>query len=192
MKYLEEISKIAAMAEPRGRYFDVLKLCEKGIPDRLQVPWRAMRDELQASNVVRSEAATSFSPLLSRASLLGGILLALLAAIAALLNLLPLGGAYLAGKKFPDARNVITLWRILVGVPLFFLWFVAMVAGLVLAGEGQWIVFFLSMTVIGWLSYRPARQLLIAGWNGTRFPGLRRRYLEFREALLEEMGHHGP
>ena len=191
MEYFGEISMIGAMTAPAGRYFEALKLCEKGIPEKLQAPWRTLRDGLQSKDLVHSEAATSFSPVPPWISVLGAIFLAPFVAAAALLNFLPLGGAFWAGKKFPDERNVITLWRILVGAPLFFLCFAAVTLGLVLAGRGVWIVLFLLLTVIGWLAYHPARQLLVAGWNGIRFPSLRRQYLEFRDLLFEEMRNHG-
>ncbi len=191
MEYLAEIHMIAAMAAPKGRYFEALKGCEKKIPEKLQWQWHVLRDDLQSSNLARSEAATTFSEASPWISLLGGILLALLVAAGALLNFLPLSGAFWAGKKFPDERNVITLWRILVGVPLFFLWFVSITLGLVLLGKELWIVFFLLLTGMGWLVYQPARQLLVSAWNGIRFPELRRKYLEFRETLFQEMRNYG-
>jgi len=189
--YFAEISMIAEMAAPAGRYFEALKLCEKGIPEKLQVQWRPLRDELQSSGLVHNEAATAFSSAPPWISLVGGAVLSLFVMVAELIHFLPLGGALWAGKKFPDERNVITLWRLLVGVPLFFLWFVAVFAGLALTGKSLWIAFFLLLTVMGWLAYQPARQLLVAGWNGIRFPGLRRKYLEFQKALFEEMRNHG-
>jgi 1-acyl-sn-glycerol-3-phosphate acyltransferase len=186
-----EISMIAAMAAPAGRYFEALKLCERGIPEKLQIHWRALRDELASSDLVRSEAAAAFSSASPWISLAEGIVLSPFVAAAALVNFLPLGGAFWAGKKFPDERNVITLWRILVGVPMFFLWFVAVFAGLAVTVRSLWIVFFLLLSVVGWHAYQPTRQLLVAGWNAVRFPGLRRKYLEFQKALFEEMGNHG-
>ena len=77
------------------------------------------------------------------------------------------------------------------GVPLFFFWFVAVSLGFVLAGKNLWIVFFFLLTLMGWIAYQPGRQLLVSGWNGIRFPGLRRKYLEFQRVLREEMRNHG-
>jgi 1-acyl-sn-glycerol-3-phosphate acyltransferase len=190
-EYWAEIGMIAAMVEPAGRFFEALKFCEKGIPDKLQAAWRELYGELQSSELLRSEAVTPFSSVSPLISLAGGILLLPLLAATALVNCLPLGGAFWAGKKFPDERNVITLWRILVGVPLFFFWFVAVSLGFVLAGKNLWIVFFFLLTLMGWIAYQPGRQLLVSGWNGIRFPGLRRKYLEFQRVLREEMRNHG-
>jgi 1-acyl-sn-glycerol-3-phosphate acyltransferase len=190
-EYFTEISTIAAMAAPPGRYFEALKLCEKGIPEKLEVPWGILRDELQSSDLLHSEAAPVFSSVPPWISVLGGVFLAPLVVVGAILNFVPLGGAWWAAKKFPDERNVITLWRLLVGVPLFLLWFVAVALALVLMGRELWIVFFLLLTVIGWVGYQPARQLLVSGWNGTRFPELRGKYLELQRVLFEEMRNHG-
>jgi 1-acyl-sn-glycerol-3-phosphate acyltransferase len=190
-EYLAEISMIATIATPAGHFFETLKFCEKGIPEKLRTPWRELHGELQSSELLRSEAAMPFSSVSPWISLVVGILLSSLVAAAALLNCLPLGGAFWAGKKFPDGRNVITLWRILVGVPLFFFWFVAVILGFVLAGRDLWVVFFFLLTGMGWLAYQAARQLLVSGWNGIRFPGLRRKYLEFQRVLFEEMRNHG-
>jgi len=190
-EYLTEISMMASMAASAGSFFETLKFCEKGIPEKLQAPWRKLHGELQSSELLRSEAAATFSSVSPWISLAGGILLSPLVAATALVNCLPLWGAFWAGKKFPDGRNVITLWRILVGVPLFLFWFVAVCLGLVLAERNLWILFFLLLTGMGWLAYQPARQLLVSGWNGIRFPGLRRKYLEFQRVLFEEMRNHG-
>ena len=192
MEFFAEISMIAAISAPAGRYFEALKLCEKGIPEKLQVQWRISRDGLQSTDLVRKDAATSFSSVPPWISLLAGILLAPFVTTAAILNFLPLAGALWAGKKIPDERNVITLWRILVGVPLFFLWFVAIFAGLALAGRGSWLLLFLILTMLGWCAYQLARQLLVSGLNGIRFPGLRRKYLDFQKALFAEMRNHEP
>jgi 1-acyl-sn-glycerol-3-phosphate acyltransferase len=191
VEYLADISMIGAMTAPAGRNFEALKLCEKGIPGKLQVSWKILREGLQSSNLLRSEAATPFSSVFPWISLLGGVVLSAFVAASGLLNCLPIGGAFWAGKKLPDERNVITLWRILVGVPLFFLWFAAMLAGLTLAGKGLWFLLFLVLTMLGWIAYQPARQLLVWGWNGIRFLGLRRKYLSFQAALFEEMRNHG-
>jgi len=190
-EYFAEISTMAAMAAPEGRYFETLKLCQESIPEKLQAPWRALYEGLQSSNLVHSEAAAAFSAPPPWISLLGGICLVPLVAGAAILNFAPLAGAYWAGKRFPDERNVVTLWRILVGAPLFLLWFVAVTLGLILMGRAVGVVFFLILAVGGWLAYQPARQLLVAGWNGMRFPELRRKSMDFREALFTEMRSHG-
>ena len=190
-EYFEELGVTAAAASPGGSYFHAMKLCEKRIPLKLQVSWEALRNKLRAGNPIRGKAANTFSQMSPSLALFAGILLAVLVGIGAVLNFLPLCGAYWAGKKFPDAPNVITLWRILIGAPLFLLWFLAVFTGLAVSGRAAWFLGFLLLTCLGWLAYQPARQLFVAGWNGIRFPELRREYLDFQKLLFEELRNHG-
>lgn len=187
----EELRMIAKVASLGGSHFHAMKRCEKGIPERLQAPWTKLREALRAtSNLKRSEAAAAFMPTSPWISLFAGVLLAPFVALAAALNFVPLTAAYWAGKKFPDGPNVITLWRILIGAPLFFLWFVFLLMGLTITGRSVWFLSFILLTLIGWVAYYPMRQYLVAGWNGIRLPRLRWQYLEFQGLLLAELAKH--
>lgn len=190
-EYFEELRLLGAMASACGSYFHAMKLAEKGIPLKLQAPWTPLRDQLRGGNVKRRDAASTFSSVSPWTSVLGGILLSVPVSLGAILNFLPLYGAYWAGRKFPDAPNVITLWRILIGAPLFVLWLVAIFTGLAATGRGAWFIVFLFLTFLGWLAYQPARRLLVAGWNGIRFSTLRGEYLGFQKLLFEELRNHG-
>jgi membrane-associated phospholipid phosphatase len=74
-------------------------------------------------------------------------------AAAVALNLVPVVGAWLAGRRLADARNTIALWRILVGTPLTLLWVVAVaMAGVVL--HRPWIpMAYAAVTVLGLVTY---------------------------------------
>ncbi|NME99426.1 1-acyl-sn-glycerol-3-phosphate acyltransferase [Aneurinibacillus aneurinilyticus] len=62
--------------------------------------------------------------------------------LAYVLNFLPLFGAYIAARKMADDTNVIALWRILVGTPLFVIQcFLYIIVGL----------FFCPLSVLAWL-----------------------------------------
>jgi 1-acyl-sn-glycerol-3-phosphate acyltransferase len=189
-EYFEELRMIATIALPRRSSFHAMKLCEKGIPKQLRSSWQVLWDGMRAANLKQSAAASTFAAAVPWISLFVGLLLVPLVAVGSLLNFLPLAGAYWAGKKFPDAPNVISLWRILAAAPLFFLWFLAVFAALAVAGKAVWFLLFLLLTVLGWLEYRVARQFLVAGSNAIRFPELRRRYLEFQKLLIQELGKH--
>jgi 1-acyl-sn-glycerol-3-phosphate acyltransferase len=189
-EYFEQLQILATMALPARGFFRAMKFCEPGIPEPLRTSWNALRTDMQAHGFTRSTAARPFIDVSPWLSLCAGLALAPLVGIGAVLNVLPLAGAYWAGKKLSDAPNVITLWRILAGLPLFVFWFVVVFAALAVAGKTVWFLFFLVLTVIAWLAYAPARQLLFAGWNGVRFPDLRRQYLEFRRAFQQELDKH--
>jgi 1-acyl-sn-glycerol-3-phosphate acyltransferase len=189
-EYFEELQILATMALPNRGSFRAMKLCEPGIPEPLRSSWNLLRAKMQARGFAESTAARPFTGVSPWLSLCAGLALAPFVGIGALLNFLPLAGAYWAGKKLSDAPNVITLWRILAGVPLFVFWFVLVFAALVVAGKAVWFLFFVVLTVIAWQAYALERQLLCAGWNGVRFHDLRRQYLEFRRAFLQELDKH--
>jgi hypothetical protein len=74
-------------------------------------------------------------------------------AVAWLINILPLAGAWLAGRRLADAPNTITLWRILVGTPLTAVWWTA-VAALAFATRNVWIVpSYAVITLLGLVAY---------------------------------------
>jgi 1-acyl-sn-glycerol-3-phosphate acyltransferase len=189
--YFAELRLIARMALPGRHYFHAMKLCEKGIPAELHRSWKSLRTAIEGSTLKRTEAANLFSSTSPWTSLVAGILLAPFVAAAAAVNFLPFAAAYWAGKKFPDAPNVITLWRILVGAPVFFLWFVLTLSALAAVGREAWFLLFFPLTIVGWLVYQPVRQSFVAAWNGLRFPELRGKYLEFQRLLVEALRKHG-
>ena len=189
-EYFEELQILATMVFPGRDSFRALKFCEPGIPQPLRDTWNALYARMQAHGFARSTTARPFTEISPWLSLCLGFVLAPFVLIGALLNFLPLIGAHLAGKKLPDAPNVITLWRILVGVPLFVVWFGALFVALIVAGKAAWFLLFAGLTAIAWLGYAPMRRFLSAGWNGVRFPELRRQYLEFRTAFLRELDQH--
>jgi hypothetical protein len=106
-----------------------------------------------------------------------------------LVNLVPLLGAWLAGRTLADGPNVVSLWRILVGMPLFFLWMAGALAVSILLHQplafGAWLLLTL---VAGWLYYR-VKKLSVAVVNLILHPGLRARMLAFRESVLEALAH---
>jgi len=189
-EYFEELQLLATMVLPDRNGFLAMKICENGIPEPLRSSWNTLHGRMLATNLKRSAAASAFTEASPWLSLCAGLALTPLVCIGALLNPLPLGGAYWAGKKLSDGPNVITLWRILAGVPLFAVWIVAILTVLVVTGNAVWFLLFVPFTAMAWVAYAPARQSLLAGWNGMRFPKLRREYLEFRRAFLQELDKH--
>lgn len=86
---------------------------------------QAQREEFL--RIYRSEGAARYQgvPLFGQGStwlsLIQYGLLTPFVLLAGVLNVLPLAGGYAAAKKMADDRNVVALWRILVGTPLFVL-----------------------------------------------------------------------
>jgi 1-acyl-sn-glycerol-3-phosphate acyltransferase len=73
--------------------------------------------------------------------------------LAWLVNVVPVTGAWLAGKRLANAPNTIALWRILVGAPLALGWLIAVVAS-GLATRNAWVVpAYLVITMLGLVAY---------------------------------------
>jgi hypothetical protein len=92
--------------------------------------------------------------------------------------------AWWAGKKFPDARNVVSLWRILVGAPLFLIWASLLAITAVCLGATVWLAAYLVLTWLGLKLYYRVKKLAVAAHNGLRHPLLREQVLAFRENVL--------
>lgn len=110
-----------------------------------------------------------------------------LVVVGGLCNLPPLLAGWWAGKKFPDGPNVISLWKILVGMPAFILWALAVAAVSLVLGKWFWLAGYLLATWLGLKNYYRVRKLAVAVHNGWRFPGLRSSLLAFRELVLQEI-----
>jgi hypothetical protein len=190
VEYFEQLEALANMVLPDRCSFRAMKFCEPGIPESLCSSWNSLRTHLKAQGLTHGTAAKPFTGMAPWLSLCAALALAPVVSIGALLNCLPLAGAYWAGRKLSDAPNVITLWRILVGAPLFALWFVGVFAALAVMGKAAWFLLFTLFTVIASLTYAALRQFLVAGWNGVRLPELRREYLQFRRTFLNELDKH--
>jgi hypothetical protein len=106
---------------------------------------------------------------------------------ALLLNLPPFLAGWFAGRKFPDDRNVISLWRILIGIPIFALWTAAVCLVLLLQGKLLWLVSYVVVTWLGLQLYYRVKKLAVAVHNGVRFPQLRSRLLAFRQTILSSL-----
>jgi len=95
-----------------------------------------------------------------------------------------LAGWY-AGRKFPDDRNVISLWKILVGVPVFALWAGIAVATLLASGRFLWLAAYLAVTYAGVKLYYWFKKLAVVTHNAVRQPALRQRILTFHQKVLQ-------
>jgi len=107
--------------------------------------------------------------------------------VAGLVNGVPLLGGYLAGRILPDDTNVIALWRILVGFPLFVAWVLALGLLAVLFSIPWAFGLYVLATLLGLWSYYRVRKLLVAVGNFLFHPGLRSRLLAFRGNLLKAL-----
>jgi hypothetical protein len=115
---------------------------------------------------------------------LGSIVLA-----GALLNAPPLILGWLAARKFADDRNVIALWRILVGLPVFVVWFGAVTLGLGLFAGWPWALSYMLLTMAALKLLNRAKRLGVATWNGLAHRDLIPRVQEFQQSVQQTFAH---
>lgn len=107
----------------------------------------------------------------------------------ALFNLPPLVLAWTAARRLADENNVISLWRILVGVPLGVLW-----AGVMLVLMGWFsgavgIAVYLFFTFVALKCFRRAMKLSVAVWNGAFRRGVQGPAWRFHAEIIKQLSH---
>lgn len=156
---LERRERIARLRHRTGEssYFQALKNLEGGIPQDLS-------DSLASLGHCRGQGRARFDgiPQPPGTSLLADLLPLLVLAplwLAAVLAQLPvLASAGLAARRMADGSNVVSLWRILVGMPASLLWNSLLLATGVACGA-PWIA--PLALALGWLGCRIHRPFLL-------------------------------
>lgn len=181
----ERLAYVATLGTPRS-YFDSLKSLEAGVPKPVLARWRELESQLAPRRVLLHQGVPLFpvGPWLLYTALLlvlGPIVLA-----GALVNLPPLLAGRLAARKFADDRNVIALWRILVGLPLFVIWFAVVTVALGLV-PGWWWLGYALLTLAALKSLYRVKKLAGTVWNGLAHRNLAKRVLEFHQSVLQTL-----
>jgi len=182
----ERLAYVATLGTKRG-YFASLKALEAGIPDGLLECWGKLESRLAGHRVLLHQGVPLF-PVGSWAAY--AVLLVMLVPLVlagGLLNFPPLLAGWLAARKFADDRNVIALWRILVGLPLGVVWFVGF--GIVLAWVAgwPWLLGYAVVTLAALKSLYRCKKLAVAVWNGLAQRGLAGPAREFHQTVLSTL-----
>lgn len=181
-----EIRALASFIHPDLPYHVALKALELSIPSAVEDSWLALRASLATHNLLHPEKSP-FSTMSPAITVPAALFLTPFAIAAATLNAPPLVAAYLAGRKFPDGPNVITLWRILIGGPALFFW-ILLILALTLISKSPWsFLVYLVLSGLGLLAYAPWKRLVRHSVNAVRFPSIRASYLVFRSKLIPEL-----
>ena len=169
-------------------YFAALKAMEKRLPPDAVAAWRGLEAKARGRWLLRHQGVPLFPVRLpSWGYAIGALLLALPVTAGALANLPPLALAWWAGRRFPDDRNVIALWRIVTGVPMFMLW--ATACCVCAAAWGPWWLA-PAYLVLTWLAVRGwyrLKKLTVVAWNGLFHGRLRPDALTVHRALLSAL-----
>ncbi len=169
------------------RYFDALKVMEQELPAEAVNAWTALEAKAKGRRLLRHQEVPLFPLRRPWAYAILTILTAVPVAAGALLNLPPLAVAWWAGRRFPDDRNVIALWRILTGVPLLIIWAAAWCAAGAVSGLWWLPVLYFILTWLAVRGWYRLKKLAVVAWNGLFHSALRSDALTVRRAVLAAM-----
>lgn len=171
-------------------YFSALKALESGVPEAEEALQQF--EQITAGHRLFTHQDVPLLPIRHAwAYALYALLLAPLVVAALLLNLLPLLAAWAAGKRFADARNTITLWRLLVGFPVFF---GLTAASLIFAAVSGQLLIWTACACISWLGLRSIyrlKKLAVSLGNFVRAPALRAPLLALHEKINQALRARG-
>lgn len=179
---IQQLAYISTLATPRS-YFRSLKALEAGIPPAILEPASKLEPNLRGRRLWRHQGVPLF-PMGSRwLYLLALGALSPVVLVGILLNLPPFLAGWFAGAKFADDTNVISLWKMMVGVSLFAIWSAAATVSLLLTHPILALPYLALTGTALWLYYR-VKKLAVAVHNGFRYPEAGPRLLAFRESVL--------
>jgi 1-acyl-sn-glycerol-3-phosphate acyltransferase len=190
-EFIHRLACIATLGTGRS-YFKSLKKLERAVPEKIMDEWRGLESVWGDGNLWFHQGVPLFptGPVVLYLVALLGAGPIVFAAIA--LNLPAFIAGWYAGKKFPDGRNVVSLWRILVGLPALALWAGAAVLTLLLLGRCLWLAAYVTITCAGAMLYYRFKKLAVAVHNALRRPALRSRMLAFHQSVLQSLPHETP
>ena len=183
---IQRVAYTATLGTDRS-YARTLKQLERGLPPRLAAGWRELEPELVGRRLWFHQGVPLFPmshPLLYGVAL--GVF-GVLTVPGVLLNLPPLVAGAWAGRCFPDGRNVIALWKLLVGVPALVLWNLVLLIVSAVTGHPLWFAAYALATVVSLKLWYRVRKLAVAVHNAWFHPELYARALAFRETVLREV-----
>jgi 1-acyl-sn-glycerol-3-phosphate acyltransferase len=183
---IQGFAYVATLGTPRS-YFKSLKAMERAVPGKILEQWRGVEPELRAGNLWFHQGVP-LMPVGPFAVYLAALVITGIFTVAAVVaNLPPFLAGWYAGKKFPDDRNVISLWKILVGMPIFVLWMVGVTLTLCLLGKFWWLAVYGAVTWLGLKCYYRFKKVAVAVHNGVCCSALRARMLAFHQTVFHSL-----
>jgi 1-acyl-sn-glycerol-3-phosphate acyltransferase len=188
---VQRLGYVATLATPRS-YFRSTKALENRIPDPILQEETGLTSALKNRRLLFHQRVplVPMGPVLIYTVAL--IILAPIVGSAMFLNAPPLIAGWFAGKRFPDDVNVISLWKILVGLPSFLIWVLLVLAVCVVCGKPFWFVFYAALTWAGLRLYYRVKKLVVAVHNGLLYPALKPAMLHFRETVIHALPDEQP
>lgn len=186
----ERLAYVSTLGTGRS-YAESLKAFSSDVPRGLREAWAGLEPEILRRGLWLHQGVPLF-PMGSRALYAAALLVTgPIVLAAAALNALPLLAGWAAGEALPDGRNVVSLWRILIGAPVFVLWALLVAAGRIWRGDPFSLAVYLLLTWAGLKLYDRVKKLAAAVHNGFLHPDLGPRLLAFREETLKALESAG-
>jgi 1-acyl-sn-glycerol-3-phosphate acyltransferase len=188
-EYLEMIQRIAYVATlgTRRSYFTSLKMLERAMPEKIIEHWRKLEPDLNNASLWFHQGVPLFPTAPVQFYILALLAIGPIVIAAMALNLPAFAAGWFASKKFPDDCNVVSLWKILVGMPVFTLWVGIVVVTLILLGKFWWLLAYVAVTWLGLELYYRFKKLVVAVHNALRHPALRPRMLAFHQTVVQSL-----
>lgn len=183
---IQRIAYMTTLGSSRS-YFVSLKTLERAAPENIMQEWKRLESKLRDVKLWRHQGVPLFPVGPKALYVLAAFVIAPFVLAAIVLNLPAFAAGWFAGRKIPDDRNVISLWKILVGIPVFALWISAVMLGLALAEKFWWLAGYGAITWLGLRFYYRFKKIAVAVHNGLRHPALRPRMLALHQLALQSM-----
>jgi 1-acyl-sn-glycerol-3-phosphate acyltransferase len=181
---IEQLACAATLGTNRS-YFKSLKALEQAIPEPILSSVRNLDAAASRQRLLLHQGVPLFP---TRSAWVHALLLCFLSPVvlaAITLNFPAFAGAWFAGRKIADARNVVSLWKILVGVPAFLFWFPATI--LALTFHPIAVIGYVGITLAGLLFYRRVKKLAVGVGNAWLHRKLREPALVLYRTILASL-----
>ncbi|MES2981504.1 MAG: 1-acyl-sn-glycerol-3-phosphate acyltransferase [Verrucomicrobiota bacterium] len=168
-------------------YFASLKALEPGVPDSLRKSWDGLCQRFSPSFLLRHQNVPLYP---GKAWIIYAIALLILGPLVLagmVVNFPPLALGWIAGWKLADDRNVIALWRLMVGLPVFLIWLVMVVVLLTVFSNGWWSAGYVLLTVVSLETIYRTKKVAVSVWNGLFYQSIAKPAWNFHKLLADNL-----
>jgi len=170
-------------------YAEHLKKLEGLITPGLSESLRALEAVAKDKGLFLHQGLPLMPLRLWQSDLIKWLLLAPIIACFSILNFPVLAAGHIASQLLPDEPNVISFWRMVVGLPVGLFWVVAVCVGLFVCAGPSWFVLYGAISTVGLLAWYRFRKLTVALGNAVFHPEVRAVLVTAYRNLAERKAH---